>query len=124
EDPRADRCPGGGDHAVVATLWGESPPGDASPGPACRPEQPTALVIQYSGAPIIRESLFRYLVSYRSHSGFHEATVEQIFMDLLERCGCQRLSVWARFMRRGGIDINPHRSNWDSSAPLIRLPQQ
>lgn len=83
-----------------------------------------ALVVQYSGPPIIRESLFRYLVSYRSHSGFHEATVEQIFMDLLERCGCQRLSVWARFMRRGGIDINPHRSNWDPSAPLIRLPQQ
>ena len=83
-----------------------------------------ALVVQYAGAPIQRESLYRYLVSFRSHTGFHEATVEQVYLDLLQRCGCERLSVWARFMRRGGIDINPHRSNWDASAPLIRLAAQ
>ena len=83
-----------------------------------------ALVVQYSGAPIRRESLYRYLVSFRSHTGFHEATVEQIYLDVLQLCGCDRLSVWARFMRRGGIDINPHRSNWDASAPLIRLAAQ
>lgn len=83
-----------------------------------------ALVVQYAGAPIVRESLYRYLISYRSHTGFHEATVEQVYTDLLNRCGCNRLSVWARFMRRGGIDINPHRSSWDGSAPLIRLAAQ
>ena len=83
-----------------------------------------ALVVQYAGAPIQRESLYRYLVSFRSHTGFHEATVEQVYLDLLQRCGCERLSVWARFLRRGGIDINPHRSNWDASAPLIRLAAQ
>lgn len=83
-----------------------------------------ALVVTYSGSPIGRESLYRYLISYRSHTGFHEATVEQIYLDLLNRCGCSRLSVWARFMRRGGIDINPHRSNWDANAPVIRLSAQ
>lgn len=83
-----------------------------------------ALVVQYAGTPIRRESLYRYLVSFRSHTGFHEATIEQIFVDLLQHCGCDRLSVWARFMRRGGIDINPHRSTWDPNAPLIRLAAQ
>jgi 7-cyano-7-deazaguanine reductase len=50
-------------------------------------------------------------VSYRRHAGFHEHCVERIFVDILARCGCAQLSVSARFLRRGGIDINPFRTN-------------
>jgi 7-cyano-7-deazaguanine reductase len=67
--------------------------------------------VRYSGAPIDREGLLRYLVSYREHDDFHEHCVERIFRDLLVRCAPTRLTVSARYTRRGGLDINPWRSN-------------
>jgi 7-cyano-7-deazaguanine reductase len=67
--------------------------------------------IDYRGAPIDRPGLLRYLVSFRRHPGFHEHCVEQIFADIWRRCRPERLSVYARFTRRGGIDINPYRSS-------------
>ncbi|SFN29543.1 NADPH-dependent 7-cyano-7-deazaguanine reductase QueF [Dokdonella immobilis] len=67
--------------------------------------------IAYAGAPIDREGLLRYLVSYRDHDDFHEQCVERIFRDLLARCAPTRLTVSARYTRRGGLDINPWRSN-------------
>ncbi|MCB1577995.1 MAG: NADPH-dependent 7-cyano-7-deazaguanine reductase QueF [Xanthomonadales bacterium] len=67
--------------------------------------------IRYRGAPIDREGLLRYLVSYREHDDFHEQCVERIFRDLLARCAPTRLTVSARYTRRGGLDINPWRSN-------------
>ena len=67
--------------------------------------------IDYRGAPIEHSGLLRYLVSFRRHPGFHEHCVEQIFVDVWRRCRPQRLSVYARFTRRGGIDINPYRSS-------------
>ncbi|MEM6709948.1 MAG: NADPH-dependent 7-cyano-7-deazaguanine reductase QueF [Pseudomonadota bacterium] len=82
------------------------------------------VAIQYVGPQIDRASLYAYCVSFRQHTGFHEATVEQMFKDLLTLCECERLSIWARFLRRGGIDINPFRSNWDDSPPKFRLPAQ
>ncbi|MEM1432838.1 MAG: NADPH-dependent 7-cyano-7-deazaguanine reductase QueF [Pseudomonadota bacterium] len=82
------------------------------------------LALQYVGPQIDRGSLSQYLVSFRQHSGFHEATVEQIFKDLMDYCRCERLSIWARFLRRGGVDINPFRTNWDDSGPKFRLPAQ
>ena len=66
--------------------------------------------ITYRGAPIDHASLLKYLVSFRTHSGFHEQCVEQIFMDLHQRCAPSHLSVYARYTRRGGLDINPFRS--------------
>ena len=66
--------------------------------------------IAYSGPKIDRESLLRYLVSYRSHQDFHEQCVEAITLDLLKYCQPQQLTVTARYTRRGGIDINPQRS--------------
>ncbi|MEO6969222.1 MAG: NADPH-dependent 7-cyano-7-deazaguanine reductase QueF [Rhodanobacteraceae bacterium] len=66
--------------------------------------------VRYQGAPIDHAGLLRYLVSYRRHSGFHEACVERIFVDIMERCSPQMLSVYARFTRRGGLDINPWRA--------------
>lgn len=69
--------------------------------------------IDYAGPRIERAALLRYLVSFREHSDFHEQCVERIFCDLTARCAPQRLSVYARYTRRGGLDINP----WRSSAP-------
>jgi 7-cyano-7-deazaguanine reductase len=69
-----------------------------------------SLQIRYAGAPIEHSGLLRYLISYRNHCGFHEACVERIFMDVTARCAPRALSVYARFTRRGGLDINPWRA--------------
>ena len=81
--------------------------------------------IRYRGPRIDRASLLRYLVSFRRHAAFHEACVERIFVDIANRCRPERLSVYARFMRRGGIDINPFRSNFEQASPdNIRTQRQ
>ena len=72
--------------------------------------------IRYTGPRIDREGLLRYLVSFRRHSDFHEQCVERIFMDLVRRCAPQRLAVYARYTRRGGLDINPFRASY-AAAP-------
>ena len=66
--------------------------------------------LHYQGPRMGREGLLRYLVSYREHDDFHEHCVERIFVDVLARCAPSRLSVYARYTRRGGLDINPFRA--------------
>lgn len=66
--------------------------------------------IRYRGPRLDRAGLLRYLVSYREHAGFHEQCVERIFIDLMRRCAPEVLSVYARYTRRGGLDINPWRA--------------
>ena len=83
-----------------------------------------SVVIRYLGRPIARSSLLAYLVSFRNHQAFHEATVEQIYADIENVCQPDQLSIAGRFLRRGGIDINPFRSNVDDQMPLLRLPRQ
>ena len=68
--------------------------------------------IHYIGAPINQESLLRYLIGFREHNEFHEQCVERVFTDIFQQCKPQKLSVYARYTRRGGIDINPWRSNF------------
>jgi 7-cyano-7-deazaguanine reductase len=68
--------------------------------------------IQYVGAVIDQEGLLKYLIGFREHHEFHEQCVERIFMDILRQCQPQKLLVSARYTRRGGIDINPWRSNF------------
>ncbi len=80
--------------------------------------------ISYTGPRIEHEDLLRYLVSYRDHPGFHEYCVEKIFLDLMERCRPRELSVSARFLRRGGIDINPFRSTGKIMPAVVRLVRQ
>ena len=81
--------------------------------------------VAYRGPRVDREGLLRYLVSYRCHAGFHEHCVERIFVDLAARCCCERLSVLARFTRRGGLDINPFRTNAGAEAPAnVRTARQ
>ena len=72
-----------------------------------------SVLIAYQGLPIDHESLLKYIISYRKHDEFHEQSVERVFMDILNRCKPKKLSVYARYVRRGGIDINPYRSNFD-----------
>ncbi len=71
----------------------------------------------YTGVAIDRESLLRYLVSFRRHDDFHEQCVERIFHDISERCAPTALSVYARYTRRGGLDINPWRSSGTAEPP-------
>ena len=73
--------------------------------------------VRYRGPRIDRAGLLRYLVSFRQHAGFHEHCVERIFVDVRERCRPEKLTVYARFTRRGGIDINPFRSDWEQPPP-------
>ena len=69
------------------------------------------LVVRYRGQPIERESLLRYVISFRQHCEFHEQCVERIFCDIQRRCAPRELTVYARYTRRGGLDINPLRSD-------------
>ncbi|WP_394247928.1 NADPH-dependent 7-cyano-7-deazaguanine reductase QueF [Vibrio profundi] len=66
--------------------------------------------IEYHGPKIDREALLRYLVSFREHNEFHEQCVERIFTDIMKHCKPSSLTVYARYTRRGGLDINPYRS--------------
>jgi len=70
--------------------------------------------IRYVGAPIDQEGLLRYLIGFREHNEFHEQCVERIFIDILRQCAPHKLSVYARYTRRGGLDINPWRSNFST----------
>ncbi len=81
--------------------------------------------ISYSGAPIDQEGLLQYLVSFRNHNEFHEQCVERIFMDIWHRCQPSQLTVYARYTRRGGLDINPYRTSHPGVLPAnIRTARQ
>jgi 7-cyano-7-deazaguanine reductase len=82
------------------------------------------VLIRYRGRRIDRASLLRYVVSFRTHAAFHESCVERIFLDINQRCAPERLTVYARFTRRGGIDINPFRSNFETAPSDVRTPRQ
>lgn len=83
-----------------------------------------SVYIFYKGPKIDRAGLLKYIVSYRQHQDFHEQCVEQIFLDIMASCAPTELSVYARYMRRGGLDINPFRSNHLSRPPLFRQVRQ
>ena len=81
--------------------------------------------IRYVGAPIDHAGLLRYIISYREHTGFHEQCVEKIFVDVMRECKPERLAVYARYTRRGGLDINPFRTNFNLPLPdNARLARQ
>jgi 7-cyano-7-deazaguanine reductase len=74
--------------------------------------------IRYTGAAIEHEGLLQYIVSFRNYNEFHEQCVERIFMDIWTRCKPMRLSVYARYTRRGGLDINPFRTSYPQALPV------
>lgn len=83
-----------------------------------------SLLIRYQGAEINERSLLKYIVSFREHNEFHEQCVERIYCDIMKQCNPDKLSVLARYTRRGGLDINPFRSNFESPPKNIRLIRQ
>ncbi|WP_137167832.1 NADPH-dependent 7-cyano-7-deazaguanine reductase QueF [Salinimonas lutimaris] len=83
-----------------------------------------SIIIRYHGQQLDREALLRYLIGFRQHNEFHEQCVERIFTDLLALPGMQKLTVLARYTRRGGLDINPFRSNFESPYPRLRTARQ
>lgn len=83
-----------------------------------------SVVIRTVGTRVDPQSLLAYLVSYRRHSDFHEQCVERIFSDLQRQLGIAGLTVYARYTRRGGLDINPFRSNIDSLPQGWRTARQ
>jgi 7-cyano-7-deazaguanine reductase len=83
-----------------------------------------SVLIYYQGAKINQEALLRYLISFRQHDEFHEQCVERIYNDLLRFCQPEKLTVYARYTRRGGLDINPYRSNFDYDVKNLRLARQ
>jgi 7-cyano-7-deazaguanine reductase len=74
--------------------------------------------IRYTGPKIDRAALLRYIVSFRQHNEFHEQCVERIFVDVLRACRPEKLTVYARYTRRGGLDISPFRTNENAPLPL------
>ena len=84
-----------------------------------------SIQLRYSGPQVDQGSLLQYLVSFRNHNEFHEQCVERIFMDVWTRCKPAKLAVYARYTRRGGLDINPFRSSHPVSAPRnVRTARQ
>ena len=82
------------------------------------------VVVQYRGAALDHASLLAYLVSFRQHADFHEQCVERIFLDLQRLLEPEHLTVYARYVRRGGLDINPYRSSGAITPDNCRLVRQ
>ncbi len=81
--------------------------------------------ISYNGPQINQEHLLQYIVSFRNHNEFHEQCVERMFMDIWTRCKPMRLTVYARYTRRGGLDINPLRTSHPMALPAnVRTARQ
>jgi 7-cyano-7-deazaguanine reductase len=82
--------------------------------------------IIYKGKKIQREGLLKYLVSFRNHNEFHEQCIERIYMDIMHQCQPEELTVYGRYTRRGGLDINPYRSSRkiDKTIENLRLYRQ
>ncbi|MBO1923463.1 NADPH-dependent 7-cyano-7-deazaguanine reductase QueF [Thiomicrorhabdus sp. 6S3-12] len=83
-----------------------------------------SVVIRYSGRKINREALLKYIISFREHNEFHEQCVERIYMDIMRQCKPTHLTVYARYVRRGGLDINPYRSNFEDEFDISRTIRQ
>jgi len=83
--------------------------------------------IEYKGPKIDKESLLKYIVSFRNHNEFHEQCIERIFIDIKNKCNPEKLTVYGRYTRRGGLDINPYRATEEHINFLeknIRLKRQ
>ena len=83
-----------------------------------------SLLVHYVGPEINHKGLLKYIISFRRHSGFAEHCVEEIFSDIMDHCKPEKLTVYARYTRRGGLDINPFRSNFELAPQNSRLIRQ
>ncbi len=83
-----------------------------------------SVYIKYKGTVLDHEILLKYIISFRQHNEFHEQCVERIFTDLTNYCDLEELTIFARYTRRGGLDINPFRSSHQQTAPDLRTIRQ
>lgn len=83
-----------------------------------------SLYIKYKGRAIDHKALLKYFISFREHNEFHEQCVERIFCDIQQYCQVESLTVFARYTRRGGLDINPFRTTEKLTAPYGRTLRQ
>ena len=83
-----------------------------------------SIQIRYEGKAIEHEGLLKYLISFRQHNEFHEQCVERIYNDIMQHCQPDKLTVCARYTRRGGLDINPFRSNYEAPYANHRQARQ
>ena len=83
-----------------------------------------SIQIRYEGKAIEHEGLLKYLISFRQHNEFHEQCVERIYNDIMQHCQPDKLTVCARYTRRGGLDINPFRSNYEAPFANHRQARQ
>jgi 7-cyano-7-deazaguanine reductase len=110
-------APGEADETLVSDLLKSNCPVTGQPDWA-------SIAIRYAGPRIDRAALLRYIVSFRNHADFHEHCVERIYTDIQKRCAPRRLGVYARYTRRGGLDINPWRSSEPGEPPNPRAARQ
>ncbi|MBC6904428.1 NADPH-dependent 7-cyano-7-deazaguanine reductase QueF [Saccharophagus sp. K07] len=80
--------------------------------------------IRWRGRALDQAALLQYIVGYRQHQDFHENCVERIYVDLEAAGSPSELWVYARYTRRGGLDINPFRSSHPMDAPVWLAPRQ
>jgi len=83
-----------------------------------------SVTVHYRGAALDHASLLTYLISFRQHADFHEQCVERIYLDLKRLLNPEFLTVYARYVRRGGLDINPYRSTETVTLQNLRLVRQ
>lgn len=83
-----------------------------------------SIMVRYTGSQLDRAGLLKYIISYRNHQDFHEQCVERIFVEIMDTCQPDELEVYARYTRRGGLDINPYRSSEQRGLPRLRLSRQ
>lgn len=83
-----------------------------------------SVTVHYRGAALDHASLLTYLISFRQHADFHEQCVERIYLDLKRLLNPETLTVYARYVRRGGLDINPYRSTGPVTLKNLRLVRQ
>lgn len=113
--------PAGDDERIVETLYSHLLKSNC---PVTGQPDWGTLIVDYRGPRIDRESLLKYICSMRQYQGFHEQCVERVFLDIMAQCRPETLTVSARYVRRGGLDINPWRSNCGKVADSGRLARQ
>ena len=119
--PDADLLSANNDHIVTETLYSHLLKTNC---PVTDQPDWASIYISYTGPEIDRVGLLQYIVSFRQHQDFHEQCVEKFFADILLHCHCTELTVYARYMRRGGLDINPFRSTSQTTPPRYRQVRQ
>lgn len=83
-----------------------------------------AVWVHYVGKKIDHTSFLKYIISFREHYEFHEQCIERIYMDILNHCKPEKLTVFGKYSRRGGIEIEPYRSNFESAPQSFKIIRQ